>query len=255
MKIACTIEIPDSALAALLASTPILAPADPATPAPTPAPSIEPPPVATFERFPGVLYRADADPTRGDIMQGQDERSFPILRYVDAGYNVQAWGPINRRWKTRSMYARVFGQGHQGIFDNCNGHKAMPPMPDYSAAGWPLRYPLDADGKAIGPGVLQHDDRQFATDADVATYLATPDGAAPPTPVAPFDMKDVYASYAEIKADAEKYSNVVKVDGVAVPVAAAKFGPAAEFYIWSNGTIRRDKPAVTGGGDEPVEIQ
>lgn len=212
---------------------------------------------ARVEHFPGVFYTADPDPTRGDIMEGEapggDGNIMGAhMRYVDAGYNVNAFGPINRKWSTRSMYAPIFGRGRSGIWDGSNGHDAIPPQAGYSPAGWPIHYTLDGSGprnamgnptgKVIGTGSLMYDDRAFSNDAEVAAYIKAQETKPQPQPQPTLaNMQSQYPTKAALAADAEKFSNVVKLDGWTVPVSSAKFGPALNFYSWSDSTFRTQK--------------
>jgi len=199
------------------------------------------PDAVRVEHFPGVFYTQDRDPTRGDIMLGQDTTKLPIVRYVDQGCNVQAWGPINRKWKASGNWF-IFGKGHSSIFDGANGHEAAPPQPDYTPAGFPISYTLDPTTKAvIGTGSVMHDGRAFNNDAEVLAYIAAQGTVTPPA--APFEMADSYGNYGRLQADAEKFSNVVELDGVPVQVRGSKFGPALEYITNADGLIVKGRPA------------
>jgi len=151
----------------------------PAVPAPTPTPTL-----VRIERQPGIFYFPDPDSTRGDILEGQDTTKLPFVRWVDHGYNVLAWGPLNRRYKG-SGWCHAFGSGRNAVFDGANGNMCIPPMPDYSPAGFPLRYTNDGSGgrdgfgnpkgKVIGTATIFHDGHSFSNDAEVLAYIAADD--------------------------------------------------------------------------------
>jgi hypothetical protein len=239
--------------------------------------TVTPPVSVKVEHF-GLPYHTDPDPTRGDIADftppgGDGNITNAHLRYVDAGYNVNAFGPINRKWKTRSMYAHIFGTGRNGIWDGSNGHDAVPPQPNYSPAGWPIHYTLDGSagrnwagdpkGKVIGTGTLMYDDKAFSNDAEVAAYIAAQaqmEANKPaPAPSVP-EMKSKYTSRAALLADAEAFAYAVKLDGATVPTLDAKFGPAVNFYSWSDGTFRQQRQQMEipldpqKPGDEQGEV-
>jgi len=219
-----------------------------APPVPTPAPT-----AAHVERFPGVFYTPDLDPTRGDIMDGQDLTKLPLFRFVDAGYNVTSFGPINRKWKTNSMYAPVFGKGRNAIWDGCNGRNCVPPQPEYSPAGWPIHYTVDDSGgrdgfgspigKVIGTGSLMYDDKAFNNDAEVAEYIAAKLVSTPPAPPGP-TPHDLKASYpgpngrGALVADCVGFAYAVMLDAAQIHTG---FGPADQYITQADGGVTRGR--------------
>jgi len=239
------------------------------TPAPTPGPTPTPTPIrpqTKVEHFPGVFYMTDPDPTRGDIMMGQPVGGDPLIagairRYVDAGYNVSAFGPINRKWKAPSGSAAMWGRGRNSIWDSSNGNSCIPPMPSYSPAGFPIHYTVDGSGprnvfndptgKVIGTGTLLHDGKSFSNDAEVLAYIAVGGQVVPPAPEKT-KLLDHYGSLALFINALTGYAYAVKLDGRDMH---SGFGPPDYFTQNATGGIDRtsasDNP--NPGGEVVVE--